>query len=72
MTYNDAQVLEALEYAAQQDDQIKSDINKALASHDKAFFAHIVVNVLNRLNRTVSDLRRFIDNAYSWFRGKEI
>ena len=71
MTYDDTQVLEALEYAAQQDSRIRSDIEKAIASHDKDFFARIVVNVLNRLHRTVADLRKFIDNAYKWFRGEE-
>ena len=71
MTYDDTQVLEALEFAAQQDSIIRNDIERAIASHDKDFFARIVVNVLNRLHRTVADLRKFIDSAYRWFKGED-
>lgn len=69
MTYDDAQVLRALEYTARQDEQIRNDINKAIESHDKAFFAQVVTSVLRRLQRSVTDMRGFIDRAYEWFTG---
>ncbi len=70
MRYNDKQVLDALEDSINRDKRISEDIQKAIASHDKDFFGKVVIHVLNQLHRTVSDLRRFINEAYELFQGR--
>lgn len=70
MTYDDSQVLAAIERAAEEDERIRDDIKRAIDSYDRAFFAQVVFNVLDRLNHAVSDVGRFIDSAYNWFRSR--
>ncbi len=68
MTYDDSQVLAEVNYASINDRRIKDDLKKAIDSRDRDFLAQVVARVLRGLNRTVSDFRRFVDTAYTWFK----
>ena len=70
MTYDDSQILAAIDRAAQEDERIRDDIKKAIESYDRDFFAQVVINVLNSMQRAVNNVGRFIDTAYEWFRNR--
>jgi len=66
----DKQALAAIQYATQQDALVREEIKRAIDYHDRAFFAQVVYRVLDRLQIRVSDMRRFVNSAYDWFRNR--
>ncbi len=70
MNQKDRQALAAIRYAADQDALVREDIKRAIEYHDRAFFEQVVYRVLDRLQLTVSDARRFVNTAYEWFRNR--
>ena len=70
MPRSDSQILAEIEYEAEQDRRVREDIKKAIESHDRNFFEQVILNVLTRLHRTVTDIGGFIDTAYALFRNQ--
>jgi hypothetical protein len=68
MHHDDSQVLAVLNDEAKRDKKTGDDLRKAIASRDKDLFAQVVARALRKLNRTVSDFKRFVDTAYIWFK----
>ena len=70
MNQKDEQSLEAIRYAIQQDALVREDIDRAIEYHDRVFFEQVVYRVLDRLQLTVTDARRFVNTAYEWFKNR--